>query len=571
MKKRWRLSVGQRLTASFFAIIVILAGNGALSLNMMSNLTENAREISQVWLLNVKTINEINYLNEHMLGLQYKLAEETNELKRKLLEEDGEYTISVMNDKYKLYLSSMSTSNDMNASRSLEGEWKAYLALYRNVVQLSGQGAGTEAVVNALKESEQSFSVMQTYINTLIRLNEEGAAQSEQSSQHIYKQGVASIAWSIGTAVLLVIGILFYIRHTISQPLRKSADVMAQIAGGTLSVTIPKIRTRDEIGSIVKALGEMVTSLSGTLQGVRGASDNIAAASQQMLAASEQNASSAGQASLMLKEAAAGSQEQLQSFEEIERSTEEMAQGTQRIAESSSNAAELSAIAARQAEQGGMTIEEAVVAMGTVDETVREAAEYVALLQKHMNDIGKITELIGNISKQTNLLALNAAIEAARAGESGKGFAVVAEEVRKLSAQTAESASDIASVIARIKGDTETTAGKMESGREGTARGMERVQAAGESFRQISAAAVDVSVKIEEVAAAAEQLAASSEQVSASIEQLTGIARRTNEIASSAAQGAQQQTASAAGIASSAGGLAHVAVNMNELVMRFKL
>ena len=54
-----------------------------------------------------------------------------------------------------------------------------------------------------------------------------------------------------------------------------------------------------------------------------------------------------------------------------------------------------------------------------IDETVRKAAEIVDSLGARSLEIGRIVDVIQEVTDQTNLLALNAAIIAAQAGESG--------------------------------------------------------------------------------------------------------------------------------------------------------
>ncbi len=85
------------------------------------------------------------------------------------------------------------------------------------------------------------------------------------------------------------------------------------------------------------------------------------------------------------------------------------------------------------------------------------ASGHIDKLGKTALAIGKITDVISDISDQTNLLALNATIEAARAGDAGRGFAVVANEIKELAKQTAHATLQIKTQVDSIQLSTSDT------------------------------------------------------------------------------------------------------------------
>lgn len=92
----------------------------------------------------------------------------------------------------------------------------------------------------------------------------------------------------------------------------------------------------------------------------------------------------------------------------------------------------------------------AEMASNTV-ESQDKANQLLESLNKEIQDIGMMGEMMQEISDQTHLLGLNAAIEAARAGDEGRGFEVVANEVRKLASRSKDSLNQVEAKLSSIK------------------------------------------------------------------------------------------------------------------------
>jgi methyl-accepting chemotaxis protein len=257
-----------------------------------------------------------------------------------------------------------------------------------------------------------------------------------------------------------------------------------EIANGNLAVVM---RERSAQDKLMQALGSMVTGLTQTVTDIRSIASEVAAASQSISTASVQ--------------VSKGASAQAAAAEEASSSMEQMVSNIKQNADNAQQTDKIANKSARDAQESGKSVLEAVAAM-------KEIASKISIIEE--------------IARQTNLLALNAAIEAARAGEHGKGFAVVAAEVRKLAERSQKAAGEINQLSA-------TTLKVSEKSGEMLDKLVPDIQRTAELVQEISAASKEQDTGAEQINKALQQLeqviqqnASASEEMASTTEELTG-------------------------------------------------
>ncbi|HEX5657320.1 MAG TPA: methyl-accepting chemotaxis protein [Polyangiales bacterium] len=281
----------------------------------------------------------------------------------------------------------------------------------------------------------------------------------------------------------------------IARPLDEIAHVLELVAQGDLRTLV--------VGKYQNDLDQLKGSVNGTIEQLsRIATDMRASASHVANAAEE---ISTGTADLSRR-----TEQQAADLEETASTMEQMTATVRQNAESSRQANALALSARGVAEQGGAVVQQAVTAMGAINESS-----------------AKITDIIGVIDAiafQTNLLALNAAVEAARAGEQGRGFAVVASEVRNLAQRSATAAKEIKALIKDSTAKVEDGSALVKRSGATLAEIVSSVKKVADIVGEITAASQEQSTAIEQVNRAVTKMDAATQQNSALVEQTASAA-----------------------------------------------
>lgn len=332
------------------------------------------------------------------------------------------------------------------------------------------------------------------------------------------------LALAAACVTLLLIAVVVFgmvTMRSITELVKAMADAMRRLAGGDLTVVVPAVHRRDELGDMARALlvfraaavekARLETETDGERRHVTGlVAEGLARLAARDLShripdamppafaklrtdynvALDQLAQAMTSVTDSAAGISAGSREAAQSAYGIARRTERQAASmdktaaaldliTETVQRSADGVAHVSAFvrdARAEAEAGGAVAEQATRAMADIDASSRQ--------------IGQIIGVIEEIAAQTNLLALNAAIEAARGGEAGRGFGVVANEIRTLAQRSQQAADQVRALISTSKSHV--------------GKGVALVDQTGHALQRILARVAEVAADVTDIAASAQ-------------------------------------------------------------------
>ncbi|HDH01139.1 MAG TPA: HAMP domain-containing protein, partial [Nitrospirae bacterium] len=322
-----------------------------------------------------------------------------------------------------------------------------------------------KAVINPVKELQRaahSLAGGDFSFKTNIRSRDEIGMLNDDMSDAI--KGIGNILQRIGAVARRVKTVSIAVEKE-SKKVAEGTQLETEAIDNMLSGIEEFNRSVLEIADNVAGLSVSSEQTAASVDETSTNAEEITKNTVELSSAVETTSSSIEEMSANIREIALKTEGLSSSAEETLSAIEEINSSVKEIESNARESAKLSEKVTADASGFGMeSVNKTEEGMERIKTTVQKTAEFIGKLGGRSDEIGKILNVIDEITDQTALLALNAAILAAQAGEHGKGFSVVADEIKDLAERTSYSTQEISSLIQAVQQEVQGAVSTMGDG-----------------------------------------------------------------------------------------------------------
>ena len=536
------LNIAPRAFLGFALIGCLMLFLGVFALNQMGKIRSATERMSQDTIPSIKSVDEFTQLSLRQRVQAYRLLLNREPQAQQQTLDAIDQRNQKIEEARAQYLKLISSPEERLAYEQYGTLLSHHRQLESQLIELSHNNQ-LEAMQQLLNtELMDSAEKINAVLNQLVEINSHYATVADDDAAAQYRSAFNLVVGLLVLASALTLLFAWRLIRSITQPIANALRAAEEIAEGNLTRPIT-VDGSDEAGRLLQAMVTMQEKLRDTLQSISGSAHQLASAAEELNSVTE--------------EGARGLTQQNNEIEQAATAVNEMTSAVEEVARNAVSTSEASKSATTSASDGRDLVRETVSAIERMSSDVQGTASLIGDLANESRDIGKVLDVIRGLADQTNLLALNAAIEAARAGEAGRGFAVVADEVRALAHRTQQSTSEIERMIGSIQSGTEHAVDSMRNSTERAESTLNIARGAGLSLDTINSAIIEINERNLVIASAAEEQAQVAREVDRNLVNIRDLSVQSTTGAN------QTQAASSE--------LSRLAVDLSNLVTRFKL
>ncbi|QYX67038.1 methyl-accepting chemotaxis protein (plasmid) [Shewanella putrefaciens] len=534
------INIKNRLVISFSMTVLLIILLGGFTLSSMKDIRDETNFIEKNILPAITILGDLNsnVMKAKIITLQLSNDKDVTSINnhKSMLNEINDETIKHISD---------FEETIFNASElKLFNNFKSLVADHHRI-----QIEVSESILNSNHDIEPLISNANSVVNEMISVlheliitNKAAADEAQADSMHQYNNSLLVTAFIIIITILLSITIAIMLSRSINQPLNIAVYSAEVIAQGDLTQNI-HIDGSDELTRLTNALAIMQANLRAAIKQISDSSNQLASAAEELNSVTENSSR--------------GLQLQNDEIQQAATAITEMSSAVDEVARTAQQTSEASAESAKLAAQGKFRVSETTAVIIDMNNEMGINTEVINQLATQVTSISKFLDVIRAVSEQTNLLALNAAIEAARAGEAGRGFAVVADEVRGLAQRTQVSTSEIELMVQQVQLSAQQAVTSIQNSSAKSIHARQVANEAAETLELIASRIMSISDSNHVIASATEEQSNVARVIDNNISKIS-------DLAAQASTGAHQTSASSIE-------LTRLAVDLNDLVMKFKV